>query len=109
MGFSSHNIAAEDIPSALWFTYVYRNNAGTQSVTQRVKFVHCPTTPKLERLANVTNYIFKQGYLAANLRPFVHWQGPCGKKIEESIHVQEVLSSGVGTSEEKPLRLFVGE
>jgi hypothetical protein len=99
----------EDAPSALWFTYVYRNNPGNPSVIQRVKLIPGPTTPKLERLANVTNYIFSQGFLAANLRPVVHWQESCGKKIEESFYVQDVLSHGVGTCEEKPLRLFIGK
>ena len=106
---SSLRYYAEDIPSALWFTYVYRNNFDNQSVTQRVKLVPGPTTPKLERLANLTNYIFSQGFLAANLRSVVHWQETCGKKIEESVYVQDVLSWDVGTCEEKPLRLFIGE
>lgn len=100
-------LVIQDVPSVLWFAYVYRYNTGTQHVTQRIKLAPGPSAPKLERLANVTNHIFNQGFLTANLRPVVHWQESCGKKIEESVLMQEVLSWGEGTCEERPLRLFI--
>jgi hypothetical protein len=39
----------------------------------------------------------------------VSWKGACGKHIEESEKVEDVLSWGEGVCEEKPLRLVIGE
>jgi hypothetical protein len=39
----------------------------------------------------------------------VCWKGACGKHIEESIRVEDVLSWGEGVREEKPLRLVIGK
>jgi hypothetical protein len=39
----------------------------------------------------------------------VSWKGACGKHIEESVKVEDVLSWGEGVCEEKPLRLVIGE
>jgi hypothetical protein len=38
-------------------------------------------------------------------RSTVSWKGACGKHIEESVKVEDVLSWGEGVCEEKPLRL----
>jgi hypothetical protein len=93
----------------LWFTYVHLHNISVHPVTQRVKLVGPPTNPgRLERFANVTNYIFNQGYLASKLRPVVHWEEQCGKRIEEHLRVEELLLTGAGASEDKPLRLVIG-
>ncbi|KAG5646014.1 hypothetical protein DXG03_004616 [Asterophora parasitica] len=100
-------LIVQDVPTSLWFTYVYRHNASAPAVVQRVKLVGTETHGRLELLANVTNHIFKEGFLAAKLRPLVHWETPCGNKFEEHIRVQEILAGGVGSSEEKPLRLIV--
>ena len=96
--------------TTLWFTYVYKHNPHAPAVVQRVKLVagagEVPV--KFDRLAHVTNHIFGKGFVAAKFRPVVHWEGLCGKKIEEFHNVQEVLSWGVGHCEEKPLRLIIG-
>lgn len=97
----------EDVPTALWFSYIYLENTGVRIVTQRVKLTALPK--KLERLAHVTNHIFSQGYLAPNLRSVVYWQSPCGKRIEEHVRVEDLLASGEGTSEDKPLRFVIGK
>jgi hypothetical protein len=39
----------------------------------------------------------------------VSWKGACGKHIEESVKVEDVLSWGEGVCEEKPLRLMIGK
>ena len=87
-------------------------------VTQRIKLPVFSTVTsgrpvavpvKMERLAHLTNYIFKQGYVAAKYRTTVHWEGLCGKKIEEGTFVEEVLEWGVGGCEDKPLRLVIGK
>lgn len=39
----------------------------------------------------------------------VSWKGACGKHIEESVRVEDVLSWGEGVCEEKPIRLVIGE
>jgi hypothetical protein len=39
----------------------------------------------------------------------VSWKGACGKHIEESVKVEDVLSWGEGVCEEKPLRLVIGK
>ena len=62
----------------------------------------------MECLGHVTNYIFAQGYLPSKVRSLVSWKNACGKHIDESEKVEELLSRGEGTREEKPLRLVVG-
>ncbi len=64
---------------------------------------------KVDRLAHITNHIFAQGYLPANCRSLVHWKGICGKQIDENAKVEDLLSWGEGVSEEKALRLVIGE
>ncbi len=39
----------------------------------------------------------------------VSWKGACGKHIEDSVKVEDVLSWGEGVCEEKPLRLVIGK
>ncbi|TFK34725.1 hypothetical protein BDQ12DRAFT_706876 [Crucibulum laeve] len=102
-------LVVEDVPSHLWFSYVYTNNPSAHVVTQRVKLAVPGATAcgRLDRLAHVTNHIFNQGYLAPKLRPVVHWQKFCGKRIEEHVLVEEILAGGDGLYEDKPLRLVV--
>ncbi|KAG5651220.1 hypothetical protein H0H81_009449 [Sphagnurus paluster] len=99
-------LIVQDVPTTFWFTYVYTHNASAPVVVQRVKLTACEST-RIEFLAHVTNHIFKEGYLAAKLRPTVHWEAPCGKKFEEHLRVEEILALGHGTCEEKPLRLII--
>jgi len=99
-------LVIEDMPPAIWFNYVYLHNAATPVVTQRVKF---DAQIKLEKLAHVTNHIFSQGYLPANLRAVVHWEGVCGKRIQECANIDDVLSWGEGVSEEKAIRLIIDD
>ena len=96
---------------------MYKHNPTAPVVTQRIKLPAYPTSTtgcpvavpvKMERLAHLTNYIFSQGYVAAKYRTVVHWEGLCGKKIEEATSVEEVLGWGVGGCEEKPLKLVIG-
>ena len=101
----------------MWFTYVYKHKPAAPVVMQRIKLPAFPTATdgcpavvpvKMERVAHLTNYIFSQGYVAAKYRTVVHWEGPCGKKIEETTCVEAVLGCGVGGCEEKPLKLVIG-
>ncbi|KAI0042042.1 hypothetical protein FA95DRAFT_1525797 [Auriscalpium vulgare] len=94
-----------DIPSAVWIKYVYLHTPRAHSATQRVR-LDLPHA-KFERLAHVTNYVFAQGYLPANMRSLVYWQGICGKQVDENAKVEEVLSWGEGVSEDKALRLII--
>ena len=96
---------------------MYKHNHAAPVVTQRVKLPAFPTAPsgcrasvavKMELLAHLTNYIFSQRYLAPNYRTVVHWEGLCGKKIEECTSIGELLGCGVGGCEEKPLKLVIG-
>ncbi|TFY77796.1 hypothetical protein EWM64_g6217 [Hericium alpestre] len=73
--------------------------------TQRIK-LDAPHH-KFDRLAHVTNYIFAQGYLPANLRSLVYWRGICGKQIDENAKIEDLLSWGEGVSEDKSLRLII--
>lgn len=100
-------LIVQDVPTTFWFTYVYTHNASAPVVIQRVKLGPTEAQSRIELLAHVTNHIFKEGYLAAKLRPTVHWETPCGKKFEEHLRVDEILSWGHGTCEEKPLRLII--
>ncbi|KIL66760.1 hypothetical protein M378DRAFT_9830 [Amanita muscaria Koide BX008] len=61
----------EDLPSTLWFSYIYLHKTHSEVVTQRVKFANL--SKRFERLANVTNYVFAQGYLPCKYRGIVHW------------------------------------
>ena len=92
---------------ALWVHYEYTRCArSAQTATQRVR-LDLPHV-KLECLGHVTNYIFAQGYLPCKVRSLVCWKNACGKHIEESEKVEELLCRGEGTREEKPLHLVVG-
>lgn len=95
-----------DIPPAIWFSYVYLHNPTAHIVTQRIKFDHPEV--KFEKLAHISNYIFNEGFLQAKLRSVVYWRGICGKRIEESVRVEDLLAWGEGISEEKPLQLIIG-
>ncbi|TFK71306.1 hypothetical protein BDN72DRAFT_837912 [Pluteus cervinus] len=98
-------LIVEDVPTTLWFSYHYVNTPVARPVTQRLKLTTLPV--KFEKLAHVTNYIFKEGYLSAHLRPFVYWENTCGKRVEEAAAVTEILAFGEGTCEDKPLRLVI--
>jgi len=102
---SALKLYIEDLPSTLWFSYVYLHEAHTQVVTQRVKLPGL--RKRFERLGHVTNYIFDQGYLLHKYRPVVHWECPAGKNLAECANVDEILLAGSGVSEEKPLRLII--
>lgn len=99
------SLLLEDIPPAIWFSYAYLHNAAASVVTQRVKF---DDSAKLEKLAHLTNHIFTNGYLPAKLRAAVHWQGVCGKRLQECANVYDVLLCGEGVSEDKAIRLIIG-
>lgn len=103
----SRSFTTADTPTALWVHYEYKRCARpAQTATQRVR-LDLPHV-KLECLGHVTNYIFAQGYLPSKVRSLVSWKNACGKHIEESEKVEELLCRGEGTREEKPLRLVVG-
>ena len=61
------------------------------------------------KLAHVTNHIFSEGFLACKLRSKVYWEGVCGKRVEEHLDLVDLLTSGEGVSEEKTLRLIIGQ
>lgn len=94
------------MPQAIWFSYIHPKNAAAPVVTQRIKF-HAQV--KLEKLAHITNHVFGQGYLPANLRPFVRWEGVCGKVIHEHVSVSDLLTWGEGICEDKAIRLVIGK
>src|ERR1700742_487711 len=99
----------EDIPTALWFSYVFAHNASAPVIVQRVKLAGSENARKIEMIAHVTNHIFAQGYVEPKYRSVVHWETACGKKVGECVRVEEVLSWGEGVCEEKPLRLVIGK
>jgi hypothetical protein len=99
-------LVIEDVPPAIWFSYVYLHNAVTPAVTQRIKF---DAHVQLEKLAHVTNHVFGEGYLPAKFRTVVHWEGVCGKPILESATLADVLSWGEGVSENKAIRLVIDD
>ncbi|KAF8799367.1 hypothetical protein BYT27DRAFT_7176440 [Phlegmacium glaucopus] len=100
-------LVVDDMPTSFWFSYVYLHGhaASHPAVIQRVKLNEHPA--KFERLAHITNYIFGQGFLAAKLRPVVHWEKACGARVEENVCVNILLMEGQATCEEKPLRLVI--
>jgi hypothetical protein len=97
-----------DIPAAIWVHYEYLHCSRPHTATQRIR-LDLPQMKSCERLAHITNHIFAQGYLPCRARSMVSWKGACGKHIEESVKVEDVLSWGEGVCEEKPLRLVIGE
>jgi hypothetical protein len=96
-----------DAPVAIWVHYEYVHCGHLQTATQRIH-LDLPDF-KCERLAHLTNYIFTKGYLPCKARSLVSWKAACGKHVEESTKVEDVLSWGEGTCEDKPLRLVIGE
>ena len=103
--------AAADIPPAVWFSYHYVHNPGKTVVTQRIKLdtLHPCQVGVRPKLAHVTNHIFEHDFLAAHFRPRVHWQGICGKRLEEHNDLFELLSYGEGVCEDKAMKLIIGE
>lgn len=91
----------------MWFSYVYLKSTTGHVVTQRIRFSTLAT--KFEVLAHATNYIFSQGFVSPKHRALMHWEGVCGKNIEENILVDDLLLCGEGVSEDKPLRLVIGQ
>jgi hypothetical protein len=87
--------------------YEYVNCVHPYTATQRFRL----DSPhfKCERLTHLKVHIFAKGYLPCKARPLVSWKGACGKRVEENAKVEDVLSSGEGLREEKPLRLVIGE
>lgn len=100
-----------DIPPAVWFSYHYVHSPGKTVVTQRIKLdgLHPYQSGVRPKLAHVTNYVFEHNYLAAHFRPRVHWQGICGKRLEEHNDLFELLSYGEGVCEDKAMKLIIGE
>ena len=86
--------------------YEYVHAVHQVITTQRIR-LDLPNF-KCERLARLTNHIFAKGYLPAKMRSFVHWKGACGKRIEESVKVEEVFTWDEGLCDTKSLRLVVG-
>ena len=107
LGNSRSGVWIADIPTALWFSYVYVHNHCAQPVAQRLKMDSAEF--KCEKLAHLTHHIFSNGFLPAKLRCFVHWELPCGKILQEHSSVVELLESGEGACEDKPLRLIIGQ
>ncbi|KAG6816823.1 hypothetical protein H0H87_002666 [Tephrocybe sp. NHM501043] len=105
---TSLKLVIQDMPTTLWFTYVYRHNSSAPHVAQRVKLAEAAHQQgRMDLVAHLTNYVFSEGYLPNKLRSVVHWEDGCGKKIQEHFRVEEVLSWDLGCSEEKPLRLVI--
>ncbi|KAF8626007.1 hypothetical protein AX17_006730 [Amanita inopinata Kibby_2008] len=100
-------LVVEDMPAAFWFTYVYLHQPHSRVVTQRIKFAG--SEKRFEKLAHVTNHVFAQGFLPCKYRPTVHWQTPCGRRINEYTLVNEILINGGGACEEKALRLVIDD
>lgn len=105
---SPRNIA--DIPPAFWLSYHYVHSAGKVAVTQRVKLdaLHPYQAGVRPKLAHITNHIFDHGFLGAHFRSRVHWEGVCGKRVEEHHDLFELLSHGEGICEEKAMKLVIG-
>lgn len=53
--------------------------------------------------------VFRQGYVEAKNRPFVHWQRKDGVAVKPSCIIVELLEEGVGVTPESALTLVVGE
>ncbi|GLB38667.1 putative MYND finger [Lyophyllum shimeji] len=104
---SALKLVVQDVPTALWFTYVYRHGASAPAVAQRVKLAARESHGQMEMFAHLTNYIFKEGFLPAKLRPLVRWEDSRGAVIDESDKIQEVLKFEEGLCEEKPVRLVI--
>ena len=96
------------MPSSLWVRYVYTHSARAHNATQRIKLDALHHSVCHDRLAHITNYVFAQGYLPAHVRPCVYWEAPCGRRLGEVAHVEELLGAGEGCSEAKALRLVIG-
>jgi len=97
----------EDLPPIFWFSYVYLHaKPETKVVSQRVKLCDFPAGQ--DRLANVTNWIFSNGFLPNKLRPFVQWQSGDKRKLGDDICVKDVLGWGEGGCEDLALALVIG-
>ena len=103
----SLDLLLADIPAAIWVHYEYVHCSRPHTATQRIR-LDAPQMKSHECMADITNYIFAQGYLPCKARSMVAWKASCGKHIEECARVEDVLSWGEGVCEAKPLRLVIG-
>ncbi|KAG6848775.1 hypothetical protein H0H93_014128 [Arthromyces matolae] len=61
---TSLKLVIQDMPTSLWFTYVYRHNSTAPHVAQRIKLAAATAAQgRLDLLAHITNYVFQEGYL----------------------------------------------
>ncbi|KIL66747.1 hypothetical protein M378DRAFT_160224 [Amanita muscaria Koide BX008] len=97
----------EDIPSTLWFSYVFLNHPHSQVVVQRVKLAGVEA--RFERLAHVTNHVFSQKFLPCKYRSVVHWECSGRKPINEFTLINDILATGQGVSEDKPVHLVIDD
>ncbi|KAI9443402.1 hypothetical protein H4582DRAFT_1190156 [Lactarius indigo] len=98
-------LVISDIPVAIWVHYEYLHDRHSHTSVQRIR-LDLPHT-KFERLAHITNHIFAKGYLPNKVRSAVSWKRASGRHIAENARVDDLLSSGEGVSEDKPLRLVI--
>lgn len=94
----------------MWISYVFLKCPNAHAAVQRIDLSEAADPcGKLERLAHVANFVFRKGFLPANVRSRVHWEDACKRHIEEHVCVKDVLCErDVGKNEDKPLRLVIG-
>ncbi len=90
-----------DIPAAVWVHYDYLHCTHPHTATQRIRL---DLPQMILRIVSL-----RRGTSRVRARSMVSWKGACGKHIEESIKVEDVLAWGEGVCEEKPLRLVIGK
>lgn len=91
----------------IWLTYHQTSRASRPSTAQLIDLA-CHSH-KLTDLEDVLDYIFAEGFVEPKYRPVSYWERNNGEKIKNALGVEELLSQGIGRTEETALRLVIGK
>ncbi|KAI0795187.1 hypothetical protein BC629DRAFT_1286963 [Irpex lacteus] len=91
----------------IWLTYHQTSRASRPSTAQLIDLA-CHSH-KLTDLEDVLDYIFAEGFVEPKYRPVSYWERNNGEKIKNALGVEELLSQGIGRTEETALRLVIAD
>lgn len=90
----------------IWLTYHQISRASRPSTAQLIDLA-CQSQ-KLTDLEDVLDYIFAEGFVESKYRSVSYWEKNNGEKVKNGLCLEELLSQGVGRTEETALRLVIG-
>jgi hypothetical protein len=89
----------------LWITYHQASRAHKQVTAQ---LVDVSDAAHLFDLEDVLDYVFQQGFIDAKWRSVTWWEDCSAVRLKACSTVQELLTSGAGSTPETALHLIIG-